>query len=372
MPIMVARPRSASSSTMVADLPPSSRKTRFMVAAPFSMMRWPTTVEPVNEIMSTLGESVSCSPIRWSDDVTMLSTPAGMSVFSATTRPRSVAFHGVSGAGLRTTVFPVARDCPSLCEVTSKGKFHGTMAPTTPTGSRQMRRESSEPCRLMASGSTVSHSKASISLAGQAKASEIGASSCGPFVVMRGHPTSRMSCSRSSSCSACSASCSCWRQRLRKAWLVDQSVSSKARRAASMARCISAFEASATRPMTSSVAGFTFSKVRPESASTSLPSSSILCSGLTFTASLTGPSSRRPVHPGHDGGRGRQRHAMSLTRAWEASSRRVSDFDVAVKNYGRIPLSGRQQGPWCHSGGPPTPRGESRPRCSPFPRSSTR
>ena len=34
---------------------------------------------------------------------------------------------------------------------------------------------------LVASGSTVSHSNSSISLAGQAKASEIGASSCGPL-----------------------------------------------------------------------------------------------------------------------------------------------------------------------------------------------
>ena len=142
MPISVAVPRSASSRTMVADLPPSSRKTRFMVAAPFSMMRWPTAVEPVNEMQSTLGDSVSSSPIRWSDDVTTLTTPAGMSVFSATMRPSSVAFHGVSGAGLRITVLPVASAWPSLCEVTSKGKFHGTMAPTTPTGSRQMRRES--------------------------------------------------------------------------------------------------------------------------------------------------------------------------------------------------------------------------------------
>src|ERR1700722_12347389 len=39
--------------------------------------------------------------------------------------------------------------------------------------------------------------------------------------------------------------------------------------------------------MTSSVAGFTLSNVLPESASTSLPSMSIRCSGLTFAVSLT-------------------------------------------------------------------------------------
>ena len=166
MPMSVAKPRSASSRTIVADLPPSSRKVRFMVAAPFSMMRWPTAVEPVNEIMSTLGDSVSSSPTRWSDEVTTLTTPGGMSVCSAMSRPRNVAFQGVSGAGFSTTVLPVASAWPSLCEVTSNGKFHGTMAPTTPTGSRQIRRESREPWRLMASGSTVSHAKSSMSWAG--------------------------------------------------------------------------------------------------------------------------------------------------------------------------------------------------------------
>ena len=64
MPIAHASPKSASSRTMVADLPPSSRNSRFMVAAPFSMIRLPTTVEPVNEIRSTLGDSVSSSPTK--------------------------------------------------------------------------------------------------------------------------------------------------------------------------------------------------------------------------------------------------------------------------------------------------------------------
>ncbi len=92
-----------------------------MVAAPFSMIRLPTAVDPVKGIRSTCGERVSSSPTRWSDDVTTLTTPAGMSVCSATRRPISVAFHGVSGAGLSTTVLPVARACPSLLIETSNG-----------------------------------------------------------------------------------------------------------------------------------------------------------------------------------------------------------------------------------------------------------
>ena len=121
MPIMHERARSASSSTMVADLPPSSRNRRFIVAEPFSMIRLPTAVDPVNEIRSTLGDMVSSSPIRWSEEGMTLTTPAGISVRSATRRPMRVALKGVSGAGLSTMVLPVARACPSLWIATSNG-----------------------------------------------------------------------------------------------------------------------------------------------------------------------------------------------------------------------------------------------------------
>ena len=95
-----------------------------------------------------------------------MSTPAGMSVRSATSRPMRVAFHGVSGAGLRTTVLPVARAWPSLASVTSNGKFHGVMAPTTPTGSLTIRRALTPPRKSVASGSRCSHSNSSMSLVG--------------------------------------------------------------------------------------------------------------------------------------------------------------------------------------------------------------
>ena len=102
--------------------------------------------------------------------------------------------------------------------------------------------------------------------------------------MARGEPTSRMSSSRSSSISDSIASCSCSRQRLRSSLLVDQSVSSKARRAASMARCMSSFDASATSPSDSSVAGLMLVKV-PAWPSTSLPSIIIFGSKRTFTVS---------------------------------------------------------------------------------------
>ena len=167
--------------------------------------------------------------------------------------------------------------------VTSNGKFHGTIAPTTPTGSRHDLMAVFAPVRLITrSPRSVSHAYSSISLAGYFSPSASGASSCGPKVMARGEPTSRMSSSRSSSFSDSIASCSCSRQRLRSSRLVDQSVSSKARRAASMARCMSSFDASATSPSDSSVAGLMLVKV-PAWPSTSLPSIIIFGSNRTFT-----------------------------------------------------------------------------------------
>ena len=113
--------RSASSRMMSADLPPSSRKRRLSVGAPAAMIRRPVAVDPVKEMRSTRGSTTSCSPTRWSDDGTTLTTPAGMSVCSAMSRPIRVAFHGVSGAGLTTMVLPVARAWPSLPRVISNG-----------------------------------------------------------------------------------------------------------------------------------------------------------------------------------------------------------------------------------------------------------
>ena len=87
---------------MLADLPPSSRNTRFSVSAPRAAMRLPTAVEPVNEIMSTRGSPVSTSPTAaGSTDVTTLNTPGGMSVSSATSLPIHVARVRRVGRGLQ-------------------------------------------------------------------------------------------------------------------------------------------------------------------------------------------------------------------------------------------------------------------------------
>ncbi len=56
--------RSASSSTRLIDLPPSSRNTGFTVAAAASMIRRPVAEDPVKATMSTKGDVVRTSPTR--------------------------------------------------------------------------------------------------------------------------------------------------------------------------------------------------------------------------------------------------------------------------------------------------------------------
>ena len=227
-------PRSASSRTMVADLPPSSRKQPLhgggaLLHDPLADRGRAGERDQVD--LGRERELLADQVVGRRHDV----DDARRGCRSARRRGGrgSVAFHGVSGAGLSTTVLPVASAWPSLFEVTSKGKFHGTMAPTTPTGSRQIRREFERALEV----DGVGQHRLPLELVDRAWPARRGRRRAGRRAAGRwsscgGSPTSRMSCSRSSSCSACSASCSCSRHRLRNAWLVDQSVSSKARRAA--------------------------------------------------------------------------------------------------------------------------------------------
>lgn len=98
--------KSASSSTTWADLPPSSSRVFLTVGAPAARIARPVAVDPVKVIMSTRGSADSAAPTSFELPTTTLKTPAGMSVSSATMRPSSVPDHGVSCAGLSTTVLP--------------------------------------------------------------------------------------------------------------------------------------------------------------------------------------------------------------------------------------------------------------------------
>ncbi len=129
--------RSASANTMFGLFPPSSSETRFTVSAPMAAMRFPTAVEPVNAILSTPGWATSAAPVVAPGPGTTLRTPGGRPTSDATSASRS-AVSGVSEAGLSTTVHPAASAGATFQEARFRGKFQGTMAPTTPTGSRSV------------------------------------------------------------------------------------------------------------------------------------------------------------------------------------------------------------------------------------------
>ena len=111
---MPAVAKSASSSMIAADLPPSSRKTRLTVSLAAAMIRRPTAVDPVKVTTSTSGLVVSAAPTAGSDELSTLTTPAGMSVWLAISSPSASVTSGVSGAPLSTTVHPAASAGASL------------------------------------------------------------------------------------------------------------------------------------------------------------------------------------------------------------------------------------------------------------------
>src|SRR5690606_4797346 len=142
---------------MNADLPPSSRNTRLRDSAAEAITLRPVAVEPVNDTRSTRGSVDNMAPRAWSDELTTLSTPAGMSVSVEARWASAAAAQGVSGAGWRTTVHPAARAGPTLARLIWCGKFHGVIAPTTPAGSRSTHRWLGTPAGLAAPRS-VRHS----------------------------------------------------------------------------------------------------------------------------------------------------------------------------------------------------------------------
>src|SRR5262245_60935080 len=71
------------------------------------------------------------------------STPGGRPA-SSPIRPISSAVRGVWLAGLRMTQHPAASAGATFHEDSKNGKFHGTMAATTPTGSFKVKRNASE------------------------------------------------------------------------------------------------------------------------------------------------------------------------------------------------------------------------------------
>ena len=117
---------------MFAALPPSSSVSFLPVPASSRWIALPTSVEPVNAILSTSGCLTSSAPVRPSP-VTMLTTPGGSSAWRRTSQ-KSSAVSGVVSAGLSTTVFPAASAGATFHASISSGKFQGMIWPATPIG----------------------------------------------------------------------------------------------------------------------------------------------------------------------------------------------------------------------------------------------
>ncbi len=124
---------SASSRTMAADFPPSSRETRFTWPPQRLMIRLPAAVDPVNATLSVPGCVTRCSPTSRPPGTT-LTAPRGTPA-SSRASARMKVLSGASGGGLITTVHPAARAGAVFQEARVTGAFQGMIAVTTPTGS---------------------------------------------------------------------------------------------------------------------------------------------------------------------------------------------------------------------------------------------
>ena len=119
---------------MLALLPPSSRVTRLIWSAQPAMTDRPTSVEPVKHTLRTAGWATKRAPTTLPLPGRISRTPSGRPASSASSPMRN-ALSGVSSAGLTTTVLPAASAGANPQAAIAMGKFHGTMTPTTPSGS---------------------------------------------------------------------------------------------------------------------------------------------------------------------------------------------------------------------------------------------
>ncbi len=109
----------------------------FSVSAAARMIPLPVLVSPVKAILSMPGCSTIACPTLEPGPVMTLSTPGG-SPTSTAISPSAMAVSGVWLAGLRMTTLPEASAGATFHAASSRGKFQGTIAATTPSGSRNV------------------------------------------------------------------------------------------------------------------------------------------------------------------------------------------------------------------------------------------
>ena len=131
-----ARSRSASANTMTGFLPPSSKCTRFSVAAPCAMMARAGRAfadEADRLDVGMLGQRLAGLLAEAVHDVDDARRQARL---RAQISDSSIAVSGLHSAGLCTTVQPAA-SAGAIFQVESmNGVFHGVMTPTGPIGWR--------------------------------------------------------------------------------------------------------------------------------------------------------------------------------------------------------------------------------------------
>jgi len=126
--------RFASAQTIIGDLPPSSSETGTIRCAPAPYTMRPAASEPVKVILAMSGCAVSAAPQEGPSPTTTFTTPSGRKRFRITAQARVA--KGASSDALMTTVFPATSAGAIFSMVSTSGTFQGTMAPTTPSGSR--------------------------------------------------------------------------------------------------------------------------------------------------------------------------------------------------------------------------------------------
>ncbi len=98
------------------------------------MICLPTSVEPVKQTLRTAGWVTKRCPTTDPFPGNTVKTCSGRPASSASSA-RRIAVSGVTSAGFSTTVFPAASAGANPQPAIGIGKFHGTMTPTTPSGS---------------------------------------------------------------------------------------------------------------------------------------------------------------------------------------------------------------------------------------------
>ena len=129
----LASVRSASSITMLADFPPSSRTTGTSRSAATAAIALPALTPPVKEIMSMPGCRTSAAEASAAPGMT-LTSPGGKPA-STHSLPSSSDTMGVTSEGLRITALPAASAGAIFSAARFTGEFHGVMAAATPHGS---------------------------------------------------------------------------------------------------------------------------------------------------------------------------------------------------------------------------------------------